>query len=177
MALLRFLILTIIIINITGCASSSPRFSSSCSAWNDGEEELYDTNAAASDTVSPSLDSTLLMRTISEYLGVPYKHGGESADGIDCSAFTRSVFEKAFMLTLPRSTEEQYRTGKKIRKKNLSRGDLVFFSTAGRTPSHVGIYIGDGLFAHTSVNEGVTISSLSTPYYQQRYIGARRVIE
>jgi cell wall-associated NlpC family hydrolase len=121
------------------------------------------------------VDTTTLMRVIGEFLGTPYDYGGETNEGIDCSAFTQSVFEKAFTITLPRSTEEQYRIGRKIGKGNLASGDLVFFNTTGYVPSHVGIYVGSGQFAHASVTEGVTITSLSAPYYSRRYVGARRV--
>jgi cell wall-associated NlpC family hydrolase len=136
-----------------------------------------DPDGDAPDEPAPAIDSTALMRVISEYLGAPYKHGGESGEGMDCSAFTRSVFEKAFSIDLPRSTDRQYATGRKIRRKNIARGDLVFFNTTGHIPSHVGIYIGEGMFAHASVNEGVTLSSLASRYYARRYTGARRILK
>ena len=176
MAPIRFLFLIFIVGSLTGCVSSVPRFSSSYPADDIGGEGADEPDASSND-IPPSVDTKKLMRTIGEYLSVPYTHGGASDEGIDCSAFTRSVFEKVFAITLPRSTEDQYRMGKKIRKRDLAPGDLVFFNTTGRVPSHVGIYVGDGLFAHASINEGVTISSLSTPYYRQRYNGARRVIK
>jgi cell wall-associated NlpC family hydrolase len=71
----------------------------------------------------------------------------------------------------------QYGVGSDVAKPDLQFGDLVFFNTTGRSPSHVGIYIEDDLFAHASVSYGVTISSLESTYYRKRYVGARRVVE
>jgi len=111
------------------------------------------------------------------YLGVPYSFGGTSRKGIDCSGFTSSVYARAASRDLPRSTREQFRVGMKVSANDLRFGDLVFFNTTGRSPSHVGIYIEDDLFAHASVTYGVTLSSLESTYYRNRFIGARRIVQ
>ncbi len=111
------------------------------------------------------------------YLGVQYSYGGLTKKGIDCSGFTCEVYRNAAGKPLPRSTSEQFRSGEKIAKNELQFGDLVFFNTTGRSPSHVGIYIEDDIFAHASVVEGVTLSSLESTYYKKRFVGARRVVE
>jgi cell wall-associated NlpC family hydrolase len=111
------------------------------------------------------------------YLGVPYAYGGSTKNGMDCSAFTAQVYREGAGIALPRSTSEQFRVGKIIERENLQFGDLVFFNTTGRKPSHVGVYIEDDLFAHASVSYGVTISSLQSSYYRDRYVGARRLAE
>jgi cell wall-associated NlpC family hydrolase len=118
---------------------------------------------------------SLLLDAVS-FLGVPYKYGGNSKDGVDCSGLTCSVYETAVKKKLPRSTMEQYQTGAPIEKSELQFGDLVFFDTTGRKPSHVGIYVEDDLFVHASVVSGVTISSLESTYYKNRFVGARRVV-
>lgn len=110
-------------------------------------------------------------------LGVRYSYGGSTKKGMDCSGFTSQVFKNAASKPLPRSTYEQFRVGEKIGKDALQFGDLVFFNTTGRSPSHVGIYIEDGIFAHASVGDGVTLSSMGSTYYQKRFVGARRVVE
>lgn len=110
------------------------------------------------------------------YLGAPYKYGGNSKDGVDCSGFTCNVYSSAVKRLLPRSTKEQYQTGVPVGKSDLQFGDLVFFNTAGHNPSHVGIYIEDDLFVHASVVSGVTISSLESTYYKNRFVGARRIV-
>jgi cell wall-associated NlpC family hydrolase len=113
-----------------------------------------------------------------KYLETPYKYGGSSEDGTDCSGFTKQVFENSVSFELPRSAREQYGVGDKIDKDELKFGDLVFFNTRRRSnPGHVGIYIGDNQFVHASRQLGVTISSLDETYYKKRYTGARRVME
>ena len=115
-----------------------------------------------------------LLETVS-YLGVPYAYGGVTREGMDCSGFTSSVYRAGARMSIPRSTTGQFRTGAEVDADSLLFGDLVFFNTTGRIPSHVGIYLEDGLFAHASVSYGVTISSLESTYYRNRYVGARRV--
>jgi cell wall-associated NlpC family hydrolase len=109
------------------------------------------------------------------YLGVPYVYGGTSREGMDCSGFTSRVYRDGARIEIPRSTAGQYQTGFAVEADSLLFGDLIFFNTTGRSPSHVGIYLEDGLFAHASVSYGVTISSLESTYYKNRFVGARRV--
>ncbi len=109
-------------------------------------------------------------------LGVPYAYGGRSKEGMDCSGFTSLVYENAAHRALPRTVSGQFRTGKDVDADSLQFGDLVFFDTTGESPSHVGIYLEDDLFAHASVSSGVTISSLESTYFKKRYVGARRVV-
>ncbi len=109
-------------------------------------------------------------------LHLPYRFGGSSPFGIDCSAYVQKVYGY-IGLALPRSAREQFRFGEVIDKDELSIGDLVFFRTYASFPSHVGIYLGNNLFIHaSSKSKRVTIDSLDTPYYIQRFIGAKRVL-
>ncbi len=116
---------------------------------------------------------------IVKYINTPYQYGGSNKKGIDCSAFTQNVFSKSIHYTLPRTAKEQFHTGKKIKSpSNLMFGDLVFFDTTKNSfPGHVGIYLGDGLFAHSSSSRGVTISLISDNYYQKRFVGGRRPVD
>lgn len=117
-----------------------------------------------------------MLMEIIKYLGVPYKYGGTTKNGIDCSAFTQTVYRDVFNIQLQRSARLQYTQGEIIEKgENLKYGDLVFFNTRDRVkPGHVGIYIGDRLFAHASSKKGVTITSIDYDYYTRTYMGARR---
>jgi cell wall-associated NlpC family hydrolase len=113
---------------------------------------------------------------IIKFLDTPYKYGGNSENGIDCSAFTKQVFQNSVEYDLPRSTREQFKIGENISKYDLKFGDLVYFNTTKRSyPGHVGIYLGDDQFVHASRSLGVTVSNLNDPYYKKRFIGARRV--
>jgi len=117
-----------------------------------------------------------MLLDIISYLKVPYHYGGTTRDGIDCSAFTSLIIAGAAHLPLPRSASGQFRVGTKVSKLDLRFGDLMFFRTTGRRVSHVGIFLENDIFAHASVSDGVTFSSLESKYYKNRYAGARRVL-
>jgi len=123
------------------------------------------------------IEQSKMMREISKYMGVPYKSGGTSIEGMDCSGYTMVVYKNALGKELPRSSKEQAQTGRLVKLEELKFGDLVFFNTTGESASHVGIYLGDDLFAHASVTLGVTISSLQSTYYAKRFEFGRRIIE
>jgi hypothetical protein len=116
-----------------------------------------------------------ILRTAERFIGVPYRWGGESTlDGFDCSGLTMVVY-RLNGLELPRSSADQWRSGRPVDRDEMARGDLVFFATrGGRTISHVGIYLGGDLFLHAP-GRGSTIqtASLSSDYYRARYLGAR----
>jgi cell wall-associated NlpC family hydrolase len=142
--------------------------------------EVMNRFGASKNNEQISLDqSTSRERTLMEiikYLNTPYKYGGNSKKGIDCSAFTQTIYTNALSLSLLRSAREQYTQGISVDKSELQFGDLVFFNTRRRVrPGHVGIYIGDNLFAHASSKHGVIVSSLDHQYYTRTYMGARRM--
>ena len=119
-----------------------------------------------------------LARVVDSYLGIPYKWGGTTRAGMDCSAFTRAIFRETYGVELPRTSKQMYGVGRAIpQEQSLKPGDLVFFKNTYSGPgvSHVGIYLGNGRFAHASSSKGGTITPLDNPYFQPRYIGARRV--
>lgn len=128
------------------------------------------------DNVPSSISQKILLEAVG-LLNTPYKYGGTTENGIDCSAFTQKVYQRSIELQIPRSTREQFQIGEKISKdEELDFGDLVFFKTRRRSaPSHVGIYIGDNKFMHASRKKGVMVSSLDEKYWTPRYIGARRL--
>lgn len=110
-----------------------------------------------------------------EWYGTPYKWGGSSKDGVDCSAFVKNVYEDAFAYELPRVTETQVQEGVKVPRDQIRPGDLVFFHPENEY-NHVGVYLGDGTFAHASSNDGVTKADMETSYWKRYYWTARRPI-
>jgi hypothetical protein len=123
-------------------------------------------------------DNESLLGTINYYIGTPYKIGGEDKSGIDCSSFTRVVFKDALDVELPRTCAEQWKAGKPVDRDEMAFGDIVFFKkTKKGDPSHCGIYIGGGRFAHSSSSLGVTVTPLSDSYWSGKYTGCRRFIK
>lgn len=110
---------------------------------------------------------------IDDWWGTRYRYGGNSRKGIDCSAFSSRLFQQVYGIDLPRTAREQYRLCQSVSREEMKEGDLLFFNTRGGV-SHVGVYLGDGYFVHSSTNQGVVISNLSEEYYQNRLIGAGR---
>lgn len=109
-----------------------------------------------------------------QYLGTPYKWGASSGKAFDCSGFVVYVMKK-FDVDLKRRASEQFKGGIEVAREDLQPGDLVFFTTYKKGPSHVGIYIGNNEFIHASSGHGrVMITSLNSSYYKPRYLGARR---
>ena len=118
----------------------------------------------------------VLISNAKTHIGSPYLFGGTSHEGFDCSGFSQIVF-KDTGIDIPRTTGEQYKIGTVIKKNDLQKGDLVFFETVKKGPSHLGIYIGDNKLIHSSSSLRVAISNLNDPYYWgPRYLGARRVL-
>lgn len=113
--------------------------------------------------------------TAIKYKGVPYKFGGTSPSGFDCSGFVMYVFDKQG-IKLPRTADKQFEKGKVVARKDLQIGDLVFFTTYEKGASHCGIYMGKENFIHASSSLGVTVTPLSNVYWKERYLGARRVL-
>jgi cell wall-associated NlpC family hydrolase len=110
------------------------------------------------------------------WLGTPYRLGGQSRTGVDCSGLTSQVYLAVFNLKLPRSAAEQFNRGRNVTTVELKPGDLVFFQTSAAAPvTHVGIYLGDGTFIHSSTRYGVILSHLYDGYYSQAFRGAKRV--
>jgi cell wall-associated NlpC family hydrolase len=114
---------------------------------------------------------------LSQYVtwqGVPYRNGGRSRKGIDCSAFVQLTYQQKFGVKLPRTTREQATQGGLITNSGLRPGDLILFKT-GWNERHIGIYLEKYKFMHVSTSIGVTISTITDPYWYERYWQARRV--
>lgn len=116
-----------------------------------------------------------LKQSAYSFLGARYRFGGNSRTALDCSSFTQQVFREQ-KVGLPRTAREQFLVGSEVSRGDLRKGDLVFFRTYASFPSHVGIYLGNRKMIHASSKDRrVVISSMDTPYYLSRYLGARRI--
>ncbi len=108
-----------------------------------------------------------------QFIGTPYCWGGENSNCTDCSGFVSQVFQSIGII-LPRTAAEQYNFGTEISDNDLQAGDLVFFIRNNKI-GHVGIYLGNNKFIHSSSSKGVTVSDLNDKYYRTTYAGARRI--
>lgn len=143
-------------------------------------EETEETDETDTNTVSSStgISGAEVVEYAKQYLGYKYVAGGSSPSiGFDCSGFTTYVY-KHFGISLNRSSRDQIKNGVAVSKNNLQPGDILIFNGSSNTSiGHVGIYVGGNDFIHAANSrEGVIITSLSSSYYQKRYVGARRVI-
>jgi len=131
--------------------------------------------AMMTDMEVESITNLSLYNFINDWWATRYKFGGDDRSGIDCSAFTEKILSTVYQIKAPRTAKDQYKICEKIAVANLVEGDLVFFNTRGGI-SHVGLYLGNNFFVHSSVSGGVTISSLTDDYYSKKFVSGGRII-
>jgi murein DD-endopeptidase len=158
---LAFLLL---VAGLTACASSPPVTQST------GVQPR--TTAPMASTVKPIPHSGLAIAR--EMIGAPYRYGGASPGGFDCSGLVYYSFREAG-ITVPRTSSQQFRQSERVELSGLQPGDLVFFRISRNKPSHVGIYAGSDRFIHApSGGKQVSYASLNDPYWHSRVTGAGR---
>lgn len=118
--------------------------------------------------------NTKLYQFVYDWLGTPYRLGGNSKKGIDCSKFSLALYENVFNTSIGYNSRNQYAETTPVRKSELQPGDLVFFKIRSRNITHVGVYLGDDKFAHASSSRGVMISNLNEAYWKRYYYNGGR---
>ncbi len=172
------LIIILVIAVLCGCAVFKPspiynrdKSSTTRSSKSSGKTKVSEEYKSLS-------SSDKLEKEVQNWWGTPYAWGGTLKGwGVDCSAYVQSVMKSVYGINIPRTSRQQYQYGKSVSRGSLKRGDLVFFDISGKGVSHVGIYLGNGVFTHASNSDGVTLDKLSNSYYKKRYVGARRVVK
>lgn len=106
-----------------------------------------------------------LYSLIDDWIGSPHRLGGQTKEGIDCSAFVGFLYRDVYKKNLPRSSKDMAELIKRKYDDQLEEGDLVFFSFGGQTIDHVGVYLHNGKFVHVSTKQGVVISNLKDAWY------------
>lgn len=147
---------------------------STCRAWAVASQSDFSLS-------SVGLSGQQFADEVKEYLGTPYRRGGASKKGMDCSGFARTVYDQLLGLDLPHSSGDQFRSSElqKIDARELQAGDLVFFAGQSKKKkqkriNHVGVYLSDGQFIHASSSEGIIVSSLDEVYWKKRFVGSKR---
>jgi len=138
------------------------------------QSQMSESPHYASGLSDPVYARSALYEQYQQWQGVPYRTGGESRRGVDCSAFIQLTFREQFAMQLPRDTDSQAHIGRAISSRQLRPGDLVFFNI-GRSTRHVGVMVEKNKFLHASSSKGVMISDLNQPYWQRYYWQARRL--
>ena len=122
-------------------------------------------------------DNHALYLAAAEWIGVPYRSGGNNKYGTDCSGLTTQIYRTVYHRILPRSSKEQIKKSKRLSRHKLREGDLVFFSSprSRKTVAHVGIYLKNGKFIHASTSQGVIVSDLDEDYYRRYWMRGGRI--
>lgn len=162
----RLLPLLVLVLCLTGCRTAAPPLD-------------YRALVRAADRLGVDIgpkDHHALYLEAAQWIGTPYRSGGQSRKGTDCSGFVRQVYKKVYGIDLPRSTTEQVEEGKRVRRRKLREGDLVFFhGSKRRRANHVGIYLKEGKFVHASTSRGVMVSRLDEDYWDEYWLRGRRI--
>lgn len=182
----KILILLCVAALSAGCgvvkeSARSPRAPTASTESNDITEAVAETDSASHQPVAAMSVSSVnrtkasLLQAYRDWKGTPYRLGGASESGVDCSMFINIVFADYFDMDLPTNTRTQLNVGEGVRRAGIRTGDLIFFRT-GRGTLHVGIMLDQKEFLHASTSRGVTISELSKQYWANRYLAARRIL-
>ena len=126
--------------------------------------------------ISESSLRSALLHHYDRWEGAPYRYGGNSRYGVDCSGFVHAMFKEALDIEVPRSTERLSQAGTRVSRRHLTAGDIIIFRISGKS-LHAGIYVGNGQFIHAAKSRGVMISSLSNPYWTDTYEKSVRIID
>ena len=143
----------------------------------DGAENLSQLQVKYSvllNTPAEEVKNTKMFEFIDDWYGTPYRLGGTTKKGVDCSAFSQFLFAAVYGLTIPRTAREQYSLTSRISRTQLKEGDLIFFNTRGGV-SHVGIYLQNNKFVHASTSGGVMISDIFEEYWARKFVGVGRL--
>ena len=164
----------LVIAVLTGCSSVPERGAAATHYMSDDGRGAGEVLSKKIDLSDSSSVKSILYAHYQEWKGTRYELRGMSKSGTDCSGFVHVTFKSKLGLTLPRSSDLQAELGTNVARGELRAGDLVFFKT-GRTLKHVGVYLEEGRFLHSSTSQGVIISHLNERYWKSAYWKAKRL--
>ena len=150
---------------LASCGSSRKAGSSTYSGNSGNSAPVF----LKTEQVLATIINPALKQQVTEWMGVPYKYGGNTKKGTDCSGFITQVFVSVFNKKLPRSAAQMHAQASSVKASRLQEGDLVFFKINSAETSHAGIYLNNGYFVHASTSRGVMISNLEEAYWKRYF--------
>ena len=166
----QFIFFSILILTVAGCSSHRK-----VSAKKDNESRQRSYYEKKLGVEIPYYGNLKLYAAIDRWIGVPHKLGACETSGIDCSCLVSVLCREAYECNTPRDTKGLMESCRKIEVNELKEGDIVFFSIKNGRADHVGLFLSNGKFVHTSIKRGVMISDLKENYYTKYFAGAGRL--
>jgi len=169
--LAAFILLTCLLFSANAQTSSTSKNNS-----NDPDNLAKEYFSQIMGVAASSTSNTKMYQFIYDWIGTPYRLGGDTKNGVDCSKFAANLYEQVFNTTIGYNSRNIYSNVDKVSKGNLQAGDFVFFKIRSKNITHIGVYIGDNKFAHASSSKGVMISNLDDAYWKRYYFNGGRAL-
>lgn len=163
--------IAILILVLSSCHNNKDKGTAKLSAADAALKKKYSTQLGVEEKAISNLK---LYRFVDEWYGVPYKYGGKTKSGVDCSGFASALLRDVYGIALAGSAQSMYEGTDHVAEKNLQEGDLVFFKINSKNVSHVGVYLQNRRFVHASTKRGITINNLDEAYYKKYFFKGGR---
>ncbi len=171
----KFALITVLIFSILSAQAQTKSVPTPAPEKDDQESLAKDYMSQIMGVALNATSNLKLFQFVYDWIGTPYRFGGSSKKGIDCSAFTKELYTQVFNMDIKRNSRDIFSMVTPVSKDDLKEGDLMFFKIHSRSITHVGIYLGSGRFAHAS-NRGVAISNIDDAYYSRYFYRGGRML-
>lgn len=163
--------ISLLLVSLIGCHGNKDKSTAKLSEADAALKKKYSLQLGVEEKAITNLK---LYRFVDEWYGVPYKYGGKTKTGVDCSGFASALLRDVYAISLAGSAQSMYEGCDHVAEKNLQEGDLVFFKINSKNVSHVGVYLQNRRFVHASTKRGITINNLDEAYYKKYFFKGGR---